>query len=131
MAPVGRIARFMETLDASHLSNAFADRNVTIIENFAPYVFAGPGAARRWEKGFRSHAQGLCELRHVFGEPRDFSLQGGRAYYSMPTTWTGRSNGKPFSENGGWAFVLSRKRRSWRVQSYAWAVTSYSLLPKL
>jgi len=127
MAPVERIARYIETLNSAHLKQTFAAGNVTIIENFAPYVFTGAAAARRWEKGFRLHARGLSGLRHAFGTPQDFSLDGDQAYFSLPTTWTGRANGKRFSEQGGWAFVLVRKGHVWRVRNYGWAVTSFSL----
>lgn len=127
MVPVERIARFIETLDASYLKKTFAGMNVTIIENFAPYVFTGPAAARRWQAGFRAHGRGLSGLLHAFGQAQDFSVEGDRAYFSLPTKWTGRTDGRKFSEQGGWAFVLVRQGRQWRVQSYGWAVTSYLL----
>jgi hypothetical protein len=127
MAAVERVARFMATGDDIHLEYAFADTNVTIIENFAPYIFQGPDAVRRWTRLFKDHASGLANLQVSFGEAHDFSVDGDLAYFSLPTTWTGTTKGRKFSEDGGWAFVLIRHGGKWRVQNYGWAVTRYSL----
>src|SRR5258708_4557504 len=81
LASVERVARFIETLDSSHLAKAFAAKDVAILENFAPYAFTGPGAAVRWQKHFRLHARGLSGLRHSFGAPHDFSVDGKHAYF--------------------------------------------------
>ena len=89
MAAVTKVVRFMATGDDAHLERAFADSNVTIIENFAPYVFQGPDAARQWARLFKVHASGLANLEASFGEAHDFSADGDLAYFSLPTTWTG------------------------------------------
>ncbi len=127
IAPIERIARFMETLDARLLENTFAAGGVILIENFPPYVFQGHHAAARWAMSFAKHAKNITGLRHSFGDPQDFSRQGETVFLSLPTTWTGASGGRPFVETGGWAFVLVRQARGWRVRNYGWAVTSIVL----
>jgi len=111
MTPVHRVAAFMATLDEAHLDGVFAD-DIVIVENFAPYVFRGNDASLRWRAGFREHAATLADIKVTFGEPQDFSRGGGRAYFVLPTTWTGHTRGKVFAENGGWAFVLSQTARN-------------------
>lgn len=128
MAAVERLARFMTTRSDADLIGVFAEADVTIIENFAPYVFEGPDAVQKWASGFRQHALGLAELQQTFGPPQDFSMDEDLAYLSLPTNWTGTSNGRRFSEDGGWAFVLVRHGNEWRVQNYGWAVTEYRLI---
>jgi hypothetical protein len=123
IAPIERIARFMETLDPQFLNDDFADREVVLIENFSPYVFEGGDAVARWAKGFAEHAKNIRELRHSFGEPHDFHRDGDVAYLSLPTTWRGRIGARSFSETGGWAFVLLKQGAGWRVRNYGWAVT--------
>ncbi len=125
MAPVERIARFMATLDETHLQGAFADDGVTILENFAPFVFAGADAVARWTTLFRAHAQGLSNLKHSFGPAQDFHADAALAYFALPTTWSGLSHGQSFVETGGWSFLLARQNAEWRVKSYGWAVTGY------
>jgi ketosteroid isomerase-like protein len=127
MAPVRAVADFMRTPDAAPIADVFAD-DVVIVENFAPYIFRGPSAAARWQAGFREHAATLSDLRNRFGEAQDFSRTGDTVYFVLPTTWTGQTRGKPFVEEGGWAFVLERRGEGWRIASYAWAVTAFRLV---
>lgn len=124
LAVVERVARFIETLDAAEIADVFADRDVTIIENFAPYRFDGATALDAWASGMRAHREATTDLHHAFGAPQDYSRSGDQAFFSLPTTWTGRFRATPFTETGGWAFVLKRQNDRWRIQSYGWAVTS-------
>jgi hypothetical protein len=127
MAPVQAVAQFMAALDSAHLEGVFAD-DPTIVENFAPYIFQGLDAALRWQDGFRGHAATLRDLKVAFGEPQDFRRTGDIVYFVLPTRWTGLTRGKPFEEDGGWAFVLARRGEAWRITCYAWAVTDFRLV---
>ena len=127
MAPIERVARFMETLDSRFLNDTFADGKVVLIENFPPYVFEGDDAVARWAKGFAEHAKNIEGLRHSFGDPHDFQQEGELAFLSLPTTWQGKIGASSFIETGGWAFVLVKHARGWRVRSYGWAVTGIAM----
>lgn len=120
------VARFMATGNGEELRHIFVADGVAIVENFPPFLFQGANALGRWCDGFRAHAErnGLSELQHRFGEPQDFARDGDRVFFVLPTTWTGKAHGAPFTEHGGWAFVLDRIVGDWRIRSYAWAVTS-------
>ncbi|HLZ82460.1 MAG TPA: GNAT family protein [Caulobacteraceae bacterium] len=107
-------------------SDAFADGDVTIIENFPPYVFDGAGAVERWSEQMRAHLTGVTALRHTFGRAQDFRGARDEVYFSLPTTWRGLKHGRPFVEDGGWSFVLARQGGLWRVRGYGWAVTGFS-----
>lgn len=124
LAVAERVARYIETLDPADIEAVFADHDVTIIENFAPYRFDGPAAVANWASGMTAHRNETANLRHTFGDPIDFSQTGHLAYFSLPTIWTGAFRDRSFTETGGWAFVLIKQRETWRVQSYGWAVTS-------
>ena len=137
LAVAARVARFMQTRDDADLVGVFADcteYGVTIIENFAPHIFTGPDAVERWARGFREHASGLCDLQFRFGSAQDFSISDGRAFFTLPTRWSGRAAGngseasRRFIERGGWAFVLAGREAPWRVAGYGWAVTSFRWL---
>ena len=126
MAPVGRVVRFMRSLDADGLADAFTTFPA-IVENFAPYLFRGEDAVERWQAGFAARAQALqlTGLAAGFGHAQDCSRTGDRVYFSLPTVWTGMAGGAAFRETGGWAFVLDGADGAWRIRSYAWAVTGY------
>jgi hypothetical protein len=119
------IARFIETGDEAALAGVFAD-DVIIIENFAPFVFAGPRSVALWLEGMRVHLAGTSGLDHSFGAACDFGQAGGVAFFTLPTSWQGLARGRRFHERGGWAFVLFQDAAAWRVRSYAWAVTEIS-----
>lgn len=122
LVPVEKIARFIATGDEACLA-AFATKDVVILENFAPYLFAGPDAVARWASGMREHARTLGGLKHSFGAAQDFTSDGELAFFSLPTHWQGTTNGRPFQEDGGWSFLLVSENGAWRVKSYGWAVT--------
>jgi hypothetical protein len=122
MEPVEKIARFIAKPNDGDLS-AFASKDVVIVENFAPYVFVGPQAVQRWAEGMRGHVETLSGLTHTFSAAYNFSTSGDRAYFSLPTRWTGRAGTQGFVEDGGWSFVLVEEKGEWRVLGYGWAVT--------
>ena len=122
MQPIEQIARFIAA-GGDNYSRIFAADGVVILENFAPHLFCGPDGVSAWAKAMRDHAKGLEALVHSFGPAQDFSRDGERAFFCLPTQWRGIAHGKAFVEDGGWAFLLVRQAGEWRVQSYGWAVT--------
>ena len=128
MEPVEKIARFIANGNDGELS-AFASQDVVIVENFAPYVFDGPHAVQRWAEGMRRHVEAVSGLAHKFSAAQNFSTSGDRAFFSLPTQWTGRAGTQSFVEDGGWSFVLVKENGVWRVLGYGWAVTKIELVP--
>jgi len=128
LATVEALAKFMSALPAEHADPMFAVRGVCIVENFAPFLFCGPHAVERWEAGFRAHSaeEALTGIEAHFGAAHDFTAAGGRAYFSLPTTWIGLTHGRHFEEHGAWAFVLRQSAGTWRIEGYGWGVTDYT-----
>jgi hypothetical protein len=122
MAPVEQVAHFIATGDDADLF-AFASKGVVIVENFAPYLFEGRSAVQRWADGMKTHTSATEALAYTFGPPQDFTIDGDRAYFSLPTRWTGKAGPQDFVEDGGWSFVLVKEKGRWRVLSYGWSVT--------
>jgi len=130
MRPIDELRQAMERYATSAPPDVFASRGLTIVENFPPYLFEGKTADSRWWAGFVAHAHDgkLKQLRATFAAAYDFNASGDRVFFTLPTTWTGYTDGKRFEERGGWAFVLVRESRGWRILSYGWAVTQQSIL---
>lgn len=124
LAPIEKVAQFIETGDESLLS-AFASKGVVIIENFAPHLFEGEDAVKRWSQKILSWHEPPSDLvlKHRFGSPQDLRVQDNLAFVSLPTHWTISQDGDSFEEDGGWAFVLVQEDGEWRVRCYGWAVT--------
>lgn len=128
METVRALAAFMSELPAHRHPTMLAGRGLCIVENFAPFLFCGANAASAWEAGFRAHSaeEGLSGLSARFEPAHDFTLAGERAYFSLPTIWTGFTHGRAFEEHGAWAFVLERQGPVWRIVGYGWGVTAYT-----
>ena len=124
LAPIEKVAQFIETGDESLLS-AFASKGVVIIENFAPHLFEGEDAVKHWSHKILSWHEQPSDLvlKHRFGPPQDLRVQDNLAFVSLPTHWTISQDGESFEEDGGWAFVLVQEDGEWRVRCYGWAVT--------
>ena len=132
MQPVHGLVAFMSNLRRGEQPTVFARRGLCIVENFAPYLFCGQQAAANWSAGFRAHAAegDLKDLAATFGAAHDFSQSGKRAYFSLPTTWTGLTQEKRFEEHGAWSFVLEQDDGAWHIVGYGWGVTAYSETPR-
>lgn len=124
LAPIEKVAQFIETGDVSLLS-AFASKGVVIIENFSPHLFEGEDAVSRWSQKIISWHEPPSDLvlKHRFGQPQDLRVQDDTAFVSLPTHWTISESGDTLEEDGGWAFVLVKEDGEWRVRCYGWAVT--------
>jgi len=129
MAPIERVAAFITSGGVGSAVEAFAGSDVTILENFAPYLFTGDTAVETWTLGMQAHLSGLTGLRHQFGQPHNFSRAGDRVFLSLPTQWSGFIGGRAFTERGGWCFVLTKQAHEWRIRNYGWAVTELSVEP--
>jgi hypothetical protein len=129
MDPVERLAEFIASGGAGSPEEAFAGSDVTILENFAPYLFAGDAAVETWALGMKAHLSGVTALRHRFSQPHNFSRSGDQVFLSLPTEWSGLIDGTAFTESGGWCFVLTKEGHEWRIRNYGWAVTEISVAP--
>jgi hypothetical protein len=119
------LARFLETADARLLDNVFSAGDVTILENFPPHVFNGQAGLAHWRALMTQHVGAIDDLRHDFGPPQDFGLNGDTVHFTLPTHWSGVRDGRDFKELGGWTFVQIREAGGWRIRSYGWAVISF------
>lgn len=129
LAPIEKIARFIETGDKAFLS-AFASEGVVIIENFPPHLFQGADAVERWSQNIIAWHEPPSDLvlKHSFGTVQDLRVdeEAGLAFLSIVTHWVIEEGDESFEEDGGWAFVLVKEDDAWKVRSYGWAVTFIS-----
>src|SRR5262245_48345762 len=72
MAPVTELASYMAHVQGAVLPRVFVDEGLVIVDNFAPYVFAGKDAAAQWDAAYRQHAITAKDLKFSFGLAHDF-----------------------------------------------------------
>ncbi len=124
MAPVMSVASFIAHVDRATRPPVFVDAGLVIVDDFAPYLFSGKGAAERWDVGLRHHLGDCKDLQVTFGKAHDFDRSANRVYFVLPTHWKGNcpSGPGPFEESGAWGFVLTKISGRWRIMAYAWGV---------
>lgn len=125
MAVAIRLAEFIARGGRDLPAGLFA-REVTIVENFPPFVFGDP---LRWAGAMRAHLLGTEDLACTFGTPQEFSTYANTVYFSLPTVWSGKNCGAAFSETGAWAMVLRYEDEAWRLAAYGWAVLETTTYP--
>jgi hypothetical protein len=123
MAPVTALASYMAHVEGAVLPQVFVENGLTIVEDFAPYVFAGKDATAQWDSGFRKHAVPLKDLTFTFGPVHDFERTEDRVFFVLPTTWRGIYKDRQFEEHGAWSFVLINVGGQWRILAYGWGAT--------
>jgi ketosteroid isomerase-like protein len=97
---------------------------VAIIDEFAPYVWAGPTACADWAKDFDADAgkNGITDPKVTVGKPRHVDITGDRAYVVGPADYTFKLKGKPMSEKGSiFTLALQKLADGWRITGWAWA----------
>lgn len=104
-------------MDASCASPA------VIIDDFPPHFWQGSGACHDWWNGYLAFAkQDAITNGHVtLGTPAHLSIDGDRAYVSMPATFALRDHEKPATEPATFTATLSKSGGTWRITGWAWA----------
>jgi hypothetical protein len=96
--------------------------STTVIDEFAPYSWAGPDTCVRWAAAFKVFAA-QAKLSGFKGAvaPNPFiDVTGNHAYVVGKVTFTATMSGKPMSELGTWTFVVSKSGTAWKITSMAW-----------
>jgi len=102
----------------------------TIVDDFAPFRWSGPGAAANWLHDFQASTrfEGMSRLNMVRHAPSYLRVTGSKAWAVVPMEMTFYMKAKRRSEEGSWTFVLVWNGKAWRIDSSAWAQTSDMVL---
>ena len=98
--------------------------NATITDEFAPYYWTNT-ACQAWTDALfaEANAAGQTDEVMTLGAPVVVSVKGDAAYMSVPGHLTFKAKGKPRSENGMFAAVMTKMAGEWKIASWAWATT--------
>jgi len=123
MAPVHQFVDVFNKGDTKSALAACADQ-MSIIDEFAPHEWHGPGAGARWFADFDADAKknqitdGIVKL----GKPRHIDVTADRAYVVAPANYTFKKKGKVVKETSSIiTIVLQKGVTGWRITAWAWA----------
>lgn len=108
--------------DASAWAAAHQDGAV-IVDEFAPYVWGGPGSAQQWLDSYAKYADanGITGGHLDYGKPLQAVSNGNSAYVVLPTAFTFMQGGKKWAGKSSMTFVMHMVGKEWKIASWAYA----------
>jgi hypothetical protein len=102
--------------------------DASVIDDFPPFEWRGPGACANWAKAFDGFAQknGITDVSGTIGKPKQFVVDKDRAYVVAPGTFSYTTKGKPVKLTAVAAFSLHKTAAGWKITSWSWATTNIS-----
>ena len=98
--------------------------DMSIIDEFPPYEWHGPGTMMKWLGDYDADAKknGITPGPVTLGKPRHVDVAGDRAYVVVPTTYEFTQKGKAVKETGATLSVaLQKVAAGWRIVAWAWS----------
>ena len=125
-AALAPLKTFVTSINANNAKAAAAEcaTNATITDEFAPYHWTNT-ACQVWADALFAEAKagGQSDEVMTLGAPVVVSVKGDAAYVSVPGHLTFKAKGKPESEDGMFAAVMTKVAGEWKIASWAWATT--------
>lgn len=122
MAAVNQFVHAINSGDRNELKNICADQT-SIIDEFPPHEWHGPGACVQWMTDYESDAKknGISEGTVTIGKARHLDVTKDRAYVVIPSEYTFKQNGKAVKESGVlFTLALRKSEGTWRAVGWAW-----------
>jgi len=122
MAPV---KQFVDGFNKGDVKSALAAcaEQTSIVDEFPPHEWHGPGACAAWAKDFDADAKknGVTDGKVALGKPRHVDIAGDRAYVVVPTSYAYKLKGKPTKETGSMLTIALQKGASgWLMTGWTW-----------
>jgi ketosteroid isomerase-like protein len=106
---------------------ALCSEQSTIMDDFPPYQWQGPGACSRWwgDNDTFSKANEITDAFVTLGEPLELYVTGDHAYVVTRDDFTYRMKGKLMKQTGSiHTVVLHKSSSGWLITGEAWASTA-------
>ncbi len=122
---VDTVKRYLDDLDPAKIQDAVAlcDSEVSILDEFSPHEWHGPTACADWwkaEEAFNEQS-GITDEDAPLGTAQTVDVNGDRAYFVAPMTYTYKKHGKPMKESGTFTVSLHHTPAGWRITGWAYS----------
>jgi hypothetical protein len=122
MVPVRQFVDGFNKGDVKTALAACADQT-SILDEFPPHEWHGPGACSTWADAFDADAKknGITDGKVALGKPRHIDITADRAYVVVPASYSYKQKGKPAKETGSTLTIaLQKDATGWRMTGWAW-----------
>lgn len=117
---------FIAALNTGGPAAASCAPSTTIIDEFAPYAWSGPGACAKWLAGYDQvvKSMGMIDVKAIGG--KTLYTDGGATLGEIvvATKFTAMMKGKSVWETGAWTFVMSKLHGTWKFTAVGWSHTA-------
>ena len=121
---VRAVTTWLDKFNAGDMNAFFAGHaaNPVIVDEFAPYVWAGKDAPRVWAQAFEADAKAhsITQPRMDHAAPTRAESDGKSAYIIVPTVYHVTQGGKTMSAKGSMTFVMTHADGSWKIASWTY-----------
>jgi hypothetical protein len=119
------VKRYLDNLDPNKIQTALdmCDSEVSILDEFSPHEWHGPSACADWWKAEQAYNEksGITDGDAPLGTTQTVDVNGDRAYFVAPMTYTFKQHGKPVKETATFAVSLRRTSGGWRITGWAYS----------
>lgn len=96
----------------------------SILDEFPPHEWHGPGACARWMSDYDADAKknGITDGVVTLLKPKHIDISGDYAYVVIPSNYTYKMKGKAMKQTGSlFTFALQKGASGWRITGWSWA----------
>jgi len=120
------VRQFIDGFNKGDVKSALAAcaDQASIIDEFPPYEWHGPGACAKWANDYDADAKknGVTDGTVTLGTPKHVDVAGDRAYVVVPADYAYKMKGKAMKETGStFTLVMQKSAAGWRLTGWAWA----------
>jgi hypothetical protein len=126
MAP---IRQFIDGFNKGDVPSALAAcaASTSIIDEFAPFEWSGPGACGKWANDYDadSKKKGITAGAVTTSAPSHWAVEADRAYVVLPTSYEVTQKGKQVKQTGAvMAVTLQKGASGWKITAWSWSTGS-------
>ncbi|HEX2485886.1 MAG TPA: nuclear transport factor 2 family protein [Myxococcota bacterium] len=122
VAPIQKFVDSFNQGDMAAAAATHATTDVSIIDEFPPYLWRGAQALETWSADLASDAKkrGITDQKVEIGRPTREELAGDHAYVVVPAVYTFKEGGTAMREEAQFVFALRKGSGGWLIHGWAW-----------
>lgn len=120
------VTQFIDGFNKGDIPSALATcaEQTSIIDEFPPHEWHGPGACAKWAADYDLDAKkkGITDGIVTLATTKYLTVSGDRAYVVIPSSYDYKLNGKPVKQTGAtFTFALHKGSAGWKITGWSWS----------
>ena len=122
--PMVAVRQFVEGFNNGDidLAQAACTDETSIVDDFPPHEWAGPGATTRWYREMAAMAteSGMSDWSVTLAEPRHITVSGRHAYVVIPADVRWQQDGASTGRTAALTAAIREEAEGWRISAFTW-----------